>query len=177
MSYDSTGICISVTCAGLTLSHSKQPKLHTVLAVLSATGLKDTNHQTSMIVNHSIHFFTLICTTSNRGRGSDDNGSATWSGGAGVLPKLSVPGRPANLNSRARAYCACSRCWWGFVWTFFPLSVFSLFFFPLWEMARYRLKYCLKRLLNPKQPTLRFCKTAAEDTIFFSLLSFEENQA
>ena len=37
-----------------------------------------------------------------------------WSGGAKVLGKLSVPGRPSNLdNSRARAYCACSRCGWG----------------------------------------------------------------
>ena len=34
-----------------------------------------------------------------------------WSGGAMVLGKLSVPGRPTYLdNSRARAYCACSRC-------------------------------------------------------------------
>ena len=34
-----------------------------------------------------------------------------WSGGAMVLGKLPVPGRPTNLdNSRARAYCACSRC-------------------------------------------------------------------
>ena len=34
-----------------------------------------------------------------------------WSGGAMVLGKLSVPGRPTNLNySRARAYCAYSRC-------------------------------------------------------------------
>ena len=34
-----------------------------------------------------------------------------WSGGAKVLGKLSVPGRPSNLdNSRARAYCACSGC-------------------------------------------------------------------
>ena len=33
------------------------------------------------------------------------------SGGAMVLGKLPVPGRPANLDySRARAYCACSRC-------------------------------------------------------------------
>ena len=30
-----------------------------------------------------------------------------------VRCKLSVPERPTNLdNSRARAYCACSRCWW-----------------------------------------------------------------
>ena len=34
-----------------------------------------------------------------------------WSGGAMLLGKLSVPGRPTNLNSsRARAYCAYSRC-------------------------------------------------------------------
>ena len=43
-------------------------------------------------------FFLLL-----RGRG--------WSGGAIVLGKLSVAGRPTNLNySRTRAYCAYSRC-------------------------------------------------------------------
>ena len=37
-----------------------------------------------------------------------------WSGGAKVLGKLSVPGRPTSLDySRARAYYACSRCGWG----------------------------------------------------------------
>ena len=36
-----------------------------------------------------------------------------WSGGAMVLGKLPVPGRPTYLNkSRARAYCACSGCGW-----------------------------------------------------------------
>ena len=31
-----------------------------------------------------------------------------------VLGKLQVPGSPANLDySRAKAYCACSRCGWG----------------------------------------------------------------
>ena len=40
--------------------------------------------------------------------------SAGWSGGAMVLGKLPVPGRPTNFDySRARAYCACSRCRWG----------------------------------------------------------------
>ena len=54
-----------------------------------------------------------------------------WSVGAMVLGKLPVPGRPTNLdNSRARAYCACSRCGWGVVWTFF-LSILSLLFLPL----------------------------------------------
>ena len=36
-----------------------------------------------------------------------------------VLGKLPVPGRPAYLDkSRARAFCACSRCG-AVVWTFF----------------------------------------------------------
>ena len=36
------------------------------------------------------------------------------SGGAMVLGKLLVPGRPTYLaDSRARAYCACSGCGWG----------------------------------------------------------------
>ena len=77
-----------------------------------------------------------------------------WSGGAKVLGKLSVPGRPTSLDdSRARAYCSCSRCGWGLFGHFFPhLSI--LFSSPsLWETARYRLKYCLKGPLNPKQPT------------------------
>ena len=37
------------------------------------------------------------------------------------------------------------------IYPFFPLSPF------LWETARYRLKYCLKGLLNPNQPTNLFC--------------------
>ena len=42
----------------------------------------------------------------------------------------------------------------GVVWTFFPFSVFFCFLSPsLWETARYRLKYCLKRPLSLKQPT------------------------
>ena len=52
-----------------------------------------------------------------------------WSGGAKVLGKLSVPGRPTSLDdSRARAYCACSRCGWGL---FGQFSLISLFFLPL----------------------------------------------
>ena len=50
-----------------------------------------------------------------------------WSGGAKVLGKLSVPGRPTTLDcSRARAYCACSRCGWGLFGHFF--SHLSLLF-------------------------------------------------
>ena len=49
-----------------------------------------------------------------------------------VLGKLPVPGRPVYLEwSRARAYCACNRCGWGVVWTFFLSSIISLSFLPL----------------------------------------------
>ena len=49
-----------------------------------------------------------------------------------VLGKLSVPGRPTNLdNSRARACCACSsRCRWGLFGHFFSDLPF-LFSFSL----------------------------------------------
>ena len=37
-----------------------------------------------------------------------------WSGGAMVLSKPQVPGRPTSLyKSKARACCTCSRCGWG----------------------------------------------------------------
>ena len=66
-----------------------------------------------------------------------------------VLGELPVPGRPTYLGkSRTRAYCACSRCGWGLFGHFFLSSIISL-----WETARYRLKYCLKGPLSPKQPT------------------------
>ena len=75
-------------------------------------------------------------------------------GGAMVLGKLPVPGRPTNLdNSGARAYCACSRCGRRLFGFFFLSSITTLFFLPLWDTARYRLKYCIKGPLNPKQPT------------------------
>ena len=54
-----------------------------------------------------------------------------WSAGAMVLDKLTVPGRPANLDyDRARAYCACSRCGWGLLGHFFSRLSF-LFSFSL----------------------------------------------
>ena len=59
-----------------------------------------------------------------------------------------------NLDySRARAYCACSRCGWGWFGHFLLSSILSLLSPSLWKTARHRLKYCLKGPLNPKQPT------------------------
>ena len=73
-----------------------------------------------------------------------------------VLGKFPVPGRPTNLDySRARAYCACSRCGRELFRDFFLSSILSFFNLPLSgrETARYRLKYCLRGPLNSKQPT------------------------
>ena len=83
-----------------------------------------------------------------------------WSGGAKVLDKLSVPGRPTNLdNSRPRTYCACGGCGGS---CFDSLSRLSSLSPSLWKTALYRLKYCLKGPLNSKQPTgqvdfIKFC--------------------
>ena len=45
-----------------------------------------------------------------------------------VLGKLPVPGRPTSLDkSRARAYCSCSRCGWGFGHFYSLLSFLSSF--------------------------------------------------
>ena len=76
------------------------------------------------------------------------------SAGAMVLGKLQVPGRTTiwitvGQGPTALAVDAGGGC----------LDIFTLIchFSPhspsLWETARYRLKYCLKGSLNPKQPT------------------------
>ena len=61
-----------------------------------------------------------------------------WLGGATVLGKLPVPGRPSNLaDSRARAYCACSGCGWGLFGHFYShLSFLSSFSLSLGELDR-----------------------------------------
>ena len=71
-----------------------------------------------------------------------------------VLGKLPASGRPTNLDySRARAYCACIRCGWELFGHFSLVYHFSFLSPSLWDSARYRLKYCLKGPLSPKQPT------------------------
>ena len=62
--------------------------------------------------------------------------SGGWSGGAKVLGKLPVLGRPTNLDySRARAYCACSRCGWGLFGHISLIYHFSFLSPSLWETA------------------------------------------
>ena len=53
---------------------------------------------------------------------------------AKLLGKLSVPGRPTNLDNSRTKTCL-------HILSFVYLS---LFFLPLWETVRYRLKYRLK---------------------------------
>ena len=93
-----------------------------------------------------------------------------WSGGAKVLGKLPVPGggrvvRWCWVNFRCRGVLLV----WIIVWQGLTalavgagggcLDIFSLVYHfsllspSLWETARYRLKYCLKGPLSPKQPT------------------------
>ena len=71
-----------------------------------------------------------------------------------VLGKLPVPGRPTiwitvGQGPTALAEGAGGGCLdiFTLIYPFSPLSP------SLWETVRYRLKYCLKGPLNPKQPT------------------------
>ena len=74
-----------------------------------------------------------------------------WSGGAMVLGKLPVPGRPTVLITVGQGPIALAVGAGGG-----GLDIFTLIYpsFPLspslWETTRYRLKYCLKGPLNPK---------------------------
>ena len=79
-----------------------------------------------------------------------------WLGGAMVLGKLPVLGRPTvwitvGQETTALAVSAGGGC----LDIFTLICPFSSLSPSLWETARYRLKYCLKGPLNPKQPTNR----------------------
>ena len=70
-----------------------------------------------------------------------------------VLGELPVPGRPTVLILVGQVPTALAVGAGGVVWTFFRSSITSFLSPSLWETARYRLKYCLKGPLSPKQPT------------------------
>ena len=77
-----------------------------------------------------------------------------WSGGAKVLGKLPVPGRPTILITVGQGPTALAVGAGGGCLDIFTLTYpFSSLSPSLWETARYRLTYCLKGPLNPKQPT------------------------
>ena len=69
-----------------------------------------------------------------------------------VLVKLPVPGRPTILITVVQEPTALAVGEGGGCLDIFtPIYPFSLLSPSLWETARYRLKYCLKGPLNPKQ--------------------------
>ena len=70
-----------------------------------------------------------------------------------VLGKLPVPGRPTIWIIVGQGPTALSVGAGGGLFGHFYSGLSFLFSPSLWETARYRLKYCLKGPLNPKQPT------------------------
>ena len=73
-----------------------------------------------------------------------------------VLGKLPVLGRSAIWMIVGQGPIALAVGAGGGLWTVLFSSILSLLFsLSLWETARYRVKYCLKGPLNPKQPTDR----------------------
>ena len=76
-----------------------------------------------------------------------------WSGGAMVLGKLLVPGRPTILILVGQGPIALAVGAGGGSLDILLSSIFSPLSPSLWETARYRLKYCLKGPLDPNQPT------------------------
>ena len=70
-----------------------------------------------------------------------------------VLGKLPVPGRPTIWITVGQGPTALTVGAGGGCLGIFTLHYPFSFLSPsLWETARYRLKYCLKGPLNPKQP-------------------------
>ena len=71
-----------------------------------------------------------------------------------VLGGLPVPGRPTIWMTVGQGPIALAvGAGGGCLDIFTLLYLFSSLSPSLWETARYRLKYCLKGPLNPKQPT------------------------
>ena len=71
-----------------------------------------------------------------------------------MLGKLPVPGRPTILITVGQGPTALAvGAGRGCLDIFTLIYPFSSLSPSLWETARYRLKYCLKGPLNPKQPT------------------------
>ena len=75
-----------------------------------------------------------------------------------MLGKLPVPGRPTIWITVGQGPTALAvGAGWGCLDIFTLIYPVFLLSPSLWETARYRLKYCLKGPLNPKQPTNQQC--------------------
>ena len=76
-----------------------------------------------------------------------------WSGYAMVLGKPPGPGRPTIWITVGKGILRLQLVRVGLFGHFTLFYLFSLVSPSLSETARYRMKYCLKGPLNPKQPT------------------------
>ena len=90
-----------------------------------------------------------------------------------MLGKLPVPGRPTiwiivGQGPTALAVDAGG----GFLDIFTLIYPFPFLSPSLWETARYRLKYCLKGPLNPKQPTNQIWSSLDETFLKFCRREF-----
>ena len=84
-------------------------------------------------------------------------GNGGWSGGAKVLGKLPVPGHPTTMGTVGQGPTALAVGAGGGCLDIFTVIYHFSFLSPsLWETARYRLKYCLKGPLSPKQTNQTF---------------------
>ena len=104
------------------------------------------------MLNHAIYYMCSITYTLNVSENTFC--PRGWSGGAMVLGRLPMPGPPTiwmivGQGPTVLAVGAGGVCLdiFTLIYLYSPLSP------SLWVTARYRLKYCLKGPLNPKQPT------------------------
>ena len=74
-----------------------------------------------------------------------------------MLGKLPVPGHPTNMDTVGQGPTALAVGAGGGCLDIFSVVYHFSFLSPsLWETARYRLKYCLKGPLSPKQTNQTF---------------------
>ena len=78
-----------------------------------------------------------------------------------------------HLSSFSLSFSRCGGSCFGH---FFLSFIISLLFPSLWETAPYRLKYCLKGPLSPKQPTSLGFDTRSDNILSFLLPLFQEGQ-
>ena len=93
-----------------------------------------------------------------------------------ILSKLPVPGRPTiwiivGQEPTALAVGAGG----GGLDIFTLICPFSPLSPSLWETARYRLQYCLKGPLNPKQPTNQPVETNEKSQVVHPSINYVEN--
>ena len=94
-----------------------------------------------------------------------------------VLGKLPVPGRPPILITVGQGPIALAVGAGAGGLDIFTSSILSPLSPFLWETVRYRLKYCLKGPLNPKQPTNQILLLLSFPFPFSLSLSFSNNTA